>query len=124
MQTPGLQEVIAFVRHQSAIGDTEPIGAQTCLEADLGVSGDDGSELLLAAENHFSVILSTPDGSLSPLFGLGANEYLFSAEGMDWPLGYSFRWLFNQPTPVMHDLTAGELHAVLVQLRATQQAAT
>ena len=69
-------------------------------------------------------ITGTPDGSLSPLFGLGANEYLFSAEGMDWPLGYSFRRLFNQPTLVVRDLTVGELHAVLVQLRATQQAAT
>lgn len=55
---PTLQQVIDFVREIS--GDVKSvISEETRLEADLGIAGDDGVELLEEAEKRFGVSFVT-----------------------------------------------------------------
>lgn len=84
---PTLKDVIEFVRefsgdHKSAITE------HTLLDADLGITGDDGVELLEDAEKKFGVSFVTEERSFQETFGLGENEYLFNSEGVDF-LGIS-----------------------------------
>jgi hypothetical protein len=121
---PSLDEVIDFVR-EFTLTERE-ITAQTRIEEDLGVTGDDGADLLIAAEEHFRVALCDPEDGIRAVFGLGPNEYLFGPEGFD-PIGLSVlvRWLRGEPKPVFRDLTVAELHEALAEapLRATEGAA-
>ena len=110
---PTLQQVIDFVREFS--GDAKSvITEETRLEADLGITGDDGVELLEEAEKRFGVSFVTEERSFKETFGLGENEYLFNAEGVDL-LGARrlVGWIRNEPRCVVRDLTVGELWRVL-----------
>lgn len=110
---PCLEEVIAFVREYS--GDVKSmITEHTRLEADLGITGDDGVELLEEAEQRFGVCFVTEERSFKETFGLGENEYLFNAEGLDL-LGVRrlIGWVRKEPRCVVRDLTVGELWRVL-----------
>ena len=108
-----LEQVIAFVREFS--GDVKSVIAEhTRLEADLGITGDDGVELLEEAEKRFGVCFVTEERSFKETFGLGENEYLFNAEGLDL-LGMRrlTGWIRKEPRYVVTDLTVGELWGVL-----------
>ena len=120
--SPSLDEVIALVRRVSGDHKT-PIGAETLLEEDLHIAGDDGVELLEAAEQAFGVDFTSDGVDFRELFGLKENEYLFTAEGLDL-LGLSrlCRWLRNEPEPIVTDLSVGKLHRVLVTCRAQHSA--
>ena len=109
---PSLEEVIEFVRAHTRTG--QPLSAGTRLEEDVGVAGDDGVELLEAAERHFGLSISESETGIRETLGMGPNEYLFTAEGLDL-LGTTvlIRWLRNEPRPVVRDLTIEELRAVL-----------
>lgn len=110
---PTLQQVIDFVREFS--GDVKSvITEQTRLEADLGITGDDGIELLEEAEKRFGVSFVTEERSFKETFCLGENEYLFNAEGLDL-LGVQrlIGWIRREPRYVVRDLTVGELWRVL-----------
>ncbi|MDI9220846.1 hypothetical protein QMZ30_08030 [Pantoea sp. EA-12] len=114
---PTLQQVIDFVREIS--GDVKSvITEETRLEADLGIAGDDGVELLEEAEKRFGVLFVTEERSFKETFGLGENEYLFTAEGLDlFGVGRLIGWLGREPRTVVRDLTVGELWRVLVETR-------
>lgn len=114
---PTLQQVIDFVREIS--GDVKSvISGETRLEADLGIAGDDGVELLEEAEKRFGVSFVTEERSFKETFGLGENEYLFTAEGLDLlGVGRLIGWLREEPRAVVRDLTVGELWRVLVATR-------
>ena len=110
---PTLQQVIDFVRKFS--GDVKSVITEgTRLEADLGITGDDGVELLEEAEKRFEVSFVTKERSFRETFGLGENEYLFNSEGIDW-LGVRrlVGWIRKEPRCVVRDLTVGELWRVL-----------
>ncbi|MGK3115659.1 acyl carrier protein [Candidatus Pantoea formicae] len=111
---PTFQQVIDFVREFS--GDVKSVITEhTRLEADLGITGDDGVELLEEVEKQFGVSFVTEERSFKETFGLGENEYLFNAEGGDW-LGVRrlIGWIRKEPRCVVRDLTVGELWQVLV----------
>ena len=114
MTEPTLGNVIAFVRAFTGVKPTRSITASTRLEADLGVTGDDGVLLLQEAERRFGRTLTTPGGGVRGVFGLGPDEFLFGPEGFD-PIGLGalVRWMRGDPPPVIRDLTVGELHAAL-----------
>lgn len=114
---PSVEDVIRFVRKTTRSRRT--VTAETRIERDLGVTGDDGAELLAAAEGYFGVALSTPEQGFRPTFGLGPNEYLFGPEGLGL-LGVPtlIRWLRRQPRPVYRDLTVTELHEAIRRARA------
>lgn len=115
---PGLDEVVAVVREFAAIGPDRQISMDTRMEADLGITGDDGVDLLRAVESRFDVAMGVKDGSLRSVFDLAENEYLFGSEGLEVPfLNRIYRWITGNPAPVIRDLTVGELVAVIRKSR-------
>ena len=120
-QRPSLDEVIQFVRTFS--GERRmALHAETRLEEDMGITGDDGAELLEEAENTFGVALHTEEDGFRALFELRENEYLFSSEGLDLlGLGRLCRWIRDIPEPVITDLTIGRLHQILVKAYRNSQ---
>ena len=79
---PSFAETVEFVRRFSGHGVKTIIVADTRLDSDLGITGDDGSDLLDEAGRYFGADLSGHDG-FRTTFGLAPNEYLFHAEGFD-----------------------------------------
>ncbi|WP_052696611.1 DUF1493 family protein [Pantoea sp. BL1] len=67
---PTLEEVIEFVREFS--GDHKSMMTEhTLLDADLGITGDEGAELLEEAEKRFGVSCVTEERSFQETFGIG-----------------------------------------------------
>jgi len=121
---PSMTDVIAFVREFAGC-KRETINENTLLEKDLGITGDDGVELLEEAEKVFGVSFSTEEEGFREAFSLKENEYLFHSEGIDF-LGivYIFRRLRGIPAPVIRDLSVGKLHRVLVEARNKKERVT
>ena len=114
---PSLADVIAFVREFSGC-KRENIDENTCLEKDLGITGDDGVELLEEAEKVFGVSFFAEEDDFRKAFSLQENEYLFHSEGFDFfGIVYICRRIRGIPTPVIRDLSVGQLHSVLVEAR-------
>src|SRR5687768_8905160 len=120
--SPSFDEVAEFVKEFAGVAKSRSIQPHTRLELDLGVTGDDGDDLLEEPSKRFGVELATPEGGYGPHFGLGPNEYLFHSEGVDL-LGITIllRWLTGEPKPIVVDLTVGKLHDVIARVRAAQQ---
>ena len=59
----------------------DPIDENTWLEADLGISGDDGVEFLVEVAQAFGVFLHTQEEGYRLTFDLQENEYIFASEG-------------------------------------------
>ncbi|MCR6663817.1 MAG: DUF1493 family protein [Luteimonas sp.] len=107
---PSFAEVVAFVRDFSGIHSKKEIAPGTRLEADLGVTGDDGDDLLQEAEKRFDSALVRQDGYVTT-FGLAPNEYLFHPEALGLlGIGAIVSFIRGQPKHVVRDLTMGELH--------------
>ena len=105
-------DVASFVREFTRT--RRPVTPETRIERDLGVTGDDGTDLLAAAEAEFGVALSTPEAGVRSAFGLGPNEFLFGPEGLGlFGLPTLVRWLRRQPRPAYRDLTVAELHGAV-----------
>src|SRR5688572_9937469 len=104
-QPPSFQDIERFVRNFTGIRSNQAITPQTRLDADLGVTGDDGEALLKQAAERFGAALSHPIHGYRETFLLEENEYLFHGEGFD-PIGLSFlvRWLRNEPRPKVRDV--------------------
>ena len=75
--TPSFEDVADFVRRVALVPAKQPITQHTQFERDLGITGDDGGELLQAALEHFKVDLADGGNGYHKIFNLGANEYLF-----------------------------------------------
>lgn len=58
-----------------------PIDENTRLEADLGISGDDGVEFLSEVAQACGVVLHTQEEGFRFTFDLQENEYIFASEG-------------------------------------------
>lgn len=84
--------LVAFIRAESGVSVFEPIAAHTRLQDDLGVYGDDATDLLLAYAKAFHV-----DVSRFP-----AADY-FDGEGVD-----VLAW-FRPVKPRRKELTVGHL---------------
>ncbi|HGM5492135.1 TPA: hypothetical protein ACKP1B_003815 [Serratia fonticola] len=117
-----LHDVIGFVRKFTG-EHRAPINENTWLEADLGISGDDGVEFLEEAAQVFGVVLYTEEDGYRFTFDLQQNEYIFTSEGLDL-LGMSrlINWLRGMPRPVICDLSVGHLYEVLVEARQQKNA--
>jgi hypothetical protein len=84
--TPSFEELADFIRERAAISRRKPIVPETLFEDDLGITGDDGCELLEATEKHFGVCLSSPEEGYRRTFDLAPHEFLFHSEGLGWDL--------------------------------------
>lgn len=110
---PHLSEVIDFVREETRTPSRVQISGLTRLEGDLGVTGDDGDDLLQAAEARFSVSFGE---DLRLTFGLEPGEVLFGPEGLPIPgVSWMLRKLgLDAPTRVV-DLTVEQLHQAIAR---------
>ena len=112
--SPSFEKVAEFVRNWARISAKQPITVHTQFERDLGITGDDGGELLLAAQENFKVDLADGGNGYRKLFNLGANEYLFNAEGFSFGSGRTdMITLFTNTNPSVRSFTVGELHEAI-----------
>lgn len=117
---PDILEVISLVREFTGLRPDRPITAEARIEADLGITGDDGIDLLRAVEARFDVNLGVADGNLRRVFDLGENEFLFGSEGLEVPfVGRLRKWLTGRPQPVIRDLSVGDLHFAVALSHST-----
>ena len=112
MQEPSFDQLAEFVRDCAGLRTDKRIVEDTQFERDLGITGDDGADLLEAVERKFHVAF-TEDS-----FCLGVNEYLFGAEGIV-PSRDELISIFGLgPEPTVRSFTVGELYeAVLSELK-------
>ncbi|AMO47561.1 Hypothetical protein AKI40_1141 [Enterobacter sp. FY-07] len=112
---PTLSQVIDFIREFTGHRRI-PIHEHSWLEADLGVTGDEGVDLLEEIAQAFDVQLYTEEEGYCNTFSLGENQYLFHGEGLDLFGIFRFiNWLRGIPEPVVRDLPVGQLHRALVE---------
>jgi Protein of unknown function (DUF1493) len=107
---PSFEEVADFVRKWASVPAKRPITLHTQFERDLGITGDDGGELLQAAQKHFKVDLTDGGNGYRTIFNLGANEYLFNSEGFSIGSGgTNLITLFTNTNPSVRAFRVGEL---------------
>ena len=99
-------EFANFIRNYWQVSDRKRISPETQFERDLGLTGDDGKDLLQATEKRFGVTLCSKETGLRETFHLGPNEYLFHSEGI---FPFTFTSLFNVVKPTVRKFTVGEL---------------
>jgi hypothetical protein len=111
MSTLSFEEFAGFIRQWGRISPKRRIAPETDLEDDLGITGDDGRDLLEAVEKRFGISLSRESFNLAP------DEFLFGGEGL-WP---DLGTLFGGPTLFVIGLTAGTLYNVVQEGLAKAQ---
>lgn len=100
--------LVSLIRELQGISNKTEINESTLLENDLGITGDDGSELLEAIETRFNLSFESDSGpSLREIFNLEKDQYLFHSEGVDF-LGLIASF-FGKKTQNVKPLSVGEL---------------
>lgn len=92
--------------------ETEVITETTLLDKDLGITGDDGWELLGSIETQFGVSFTGQDGTAREFFGLAKNEQLFHHE-TDFGLRMLIKTLFHRQKEHVKPLSIGQLYTAL-----------
>jgi hypothetical protein len=109
---PTFSDVAGFVRDWARVPAKKQITPDTQFERDLGITGDDGDELLLAAQKRFKVNFTDGENGVRTIFNLGPNEYLFNSEGFSLGFGGpAIVTLFSNPNMdySVRAFTVGEL---------------
>ena len=109
-------EYVSWLCEYRRVPAREAITPETQFERDLGVTGDDGVELLKAAEKKFNVRFESEQTGLRESFNLKPNEYLFNAEGWG-PSPKEFISLFSGPSSIVRKFTVGELFDAIRKLK-------
>ena len=76
-----LNAIIKLIRDFHGIPESVSIEANTKLEKELGITGDDGVELIEFLQDKMKLSFIGTDGTLSEAFDLSKNECLFNSEG-------------------------------------------
>jgi hypothetical protein len=106
-----------FIREYWSVPIRERIATDTQFERDLGLTGDDGNDLLEATESRFGVTLCSEETGVRETFNLGPNEYLFHPIGIGAD-GVAPSWLFsNNAALTVRELTVGELFLAVKNAR-------
>ena len=110
MQDFSFEQLADFVRKWTLLSNDKQISLDTQFERDLGITGEDGIELLEAVQERYGIEFT------SESFRLEFNEYVFHSEGFElFPI--FFQSLFGKPMPEVRSFTVGELYeAVLKEL--------
>ena len=111
MDDLSVEEFASFVREHWSVPARKQIAPETQFERDLGLTGDDGLELLKATEKRYGVSLCS---DLRQTFHLGSNEYLFHSEGL---FPFALMSLFNKTLSV-RKFTVGELYEAVRKKRS------
>ena len=115
MNTPSFEQLAECIRRECGLPKEKYIDPDTQFERDLGITGDDGEELLEAIERQYQIEFTHES------FGLEFNEYLFNSEGFDWS---PIQSLFGRPIPEVRSFTAGELYEGVLKELAKQTSIT
>lgn len=107
--TLNLENLIALIREFHCIPDKTEISETTLLENDLGITGDDGCDLLEEIEKTYKLSFTGKDGSLREFFDLEENQFLFHSEGLD--LFGIFSFIFGREPENVKPITVGDLLA-------------
>jgi hypothetical protein len=102
-----LENLISLIREFHRIPNKTEISENTLLEDGLGITGDDGCELLEEIEKTFSLSFTGKDGSLREAFDLEENQFLFHGEGID--LFGIFSFIFGRKPENVKPITVGDL---------------
>jgi acyl carrier protein len=117
---PTFSDIADFVRGWASIPPKQQITPDTQFERDLGITGDDGSDLLEAAQKRFRVNLAPDEDGYRTIFGLGPNEYLFNSEGFSIGSGGTdMITLFTNTNPSVRAFTVGELYEAIQKAPST-----
>jgi acyl carrier protein len=103
MEDLQFEEFAEFIRESCHLKRDKRIEPDTQFGRDLGVGGDDGSELLEAAEKRYGVTFT------SEAFNLQPNEFLFSPEASLFDFISMFRYRKSKFRP----FTVGELYEAI-----------
>ena|SRR3569833_1156039 len=103
-----MDELIAFIREHQGISPKQEITESSLLENNLGITGDDGCELIQAIERQFGILFSRSGGSLGEAFDLSEGECLFHSEGTN--LFWLTHRLFGRDQENVKAITVGDLH--------------
>ena len=105
MENPSFADLAKFIREWVALPRKKQIVPDTRFEEDLGITGDDGCELLEAIQKHFNAPLCEVGYGYRRTFDLGPDEYLFNSEGL---FGSSL-------SGSVRDFTVGQLYDVVLR---------
>lgn len=112
---PTFNAVAAFVRDWARVPAEKQITPATQFERDLGITGDDGVELLEAAQKRFKVNFTNGDNGIRTIFKLGPNEYLFNSEGFPAWFGKGGLFSTSDTNYTVRAFTIGELCVAIQQ---------
>lgn len=101
------ENFVDFTIDSFCLQSNESITRDTLVEKDLGITGDDGDDFLLAIQDEFGMDFRDEKGSIRKAFDLKENEYLFHSEGLN---------LFPFNKENIKPLTVGQLYDVMVKL--------
>jgi acyl carrier protein len=109
-EDPSFDAICEIIRDQSQLRPEDRITPDTQFERDLGITGDDGAEILDRVPDYYEIRFTAKSFDLAP------NEYLFNSEGFDIVPAF-VRSLMRKPEPEVRSFTVGELYeAVLKEL--------
>jgi acyl carrier protein len=111
-------EFAAWLREYWVVPNRKEISPETQFERDLGLTGDDGDDLLMATEKEFEVRLSNEESGLRETFDLQPNEFLFNSEGWGPSPAELISLFSSSPSPTARSFTVGELFEAVRGLRA------
>jgi len=83
MKTSTFEQFAELVRHFAGCSSKVQITRATKFQDDLGITGEDGTELLIETEKHYGVLLHSEEHGFRVTFNLAPNEYLFNSEGFN-----------------------------------------
>lgn len=112
MEELPFKELAAFVRDWAGLSRGKSIGPETEFERDLGITGDDGCDLLEATEKRFGVSLSSEEYGHRKTFNLEPDEFLFHSEGFGPSLSDMLN-PFGWSSERVRAFTVGELYGAV-----------
>ena len=122
--TISFEEFKQLMREIVDLDANYPLTTETYFEKDLGVTGDDGYELLVDIENSLEIEFLTAGDNCQEIFGLEPGQYLFHSEGINLTGLFEtlFRFLSNEPYTIekyseVQDLTVGKLYEVVTRIQ-------
>ena len=103
---PEFEALAQLIRDFAGLDFSHDIKHSTLFEDDLGITGDDGGELLEAVAQHYNIELATVEDGYRKTFGLAKDEFLFHSEGFFGGFGEK-----------VHPFTVGELFSAVQRAR-------
>jgi hypothetical protein len=120
---PTFNEFANWIRKYWHVSARKKIMPETQFERDLGLTGDDGDDLLIATEKQFGVALCSEETGVRETFDLGPNEYLFHSEGLELsPLEMTS--LFSTSAHSVRQFTVGEFYEAVRRVKGEQSKAS